>query len=78
MAANDPKAGRDKRFDLLMSGAALMLLLAAAFGAYPALKAGPTTAGGLLLLTGLAGITILALFGFGAVGARGGKGGRAE
>jgi two-component system cell cycle sensor histidine kinase/response regulator CckA len=72
MAAHDPKAGRDKRFDLLMSGAALMLLLAAAFGAYPALKAGPTTAGGLLLLTGLAGITILALFGFGAVGARGG------
>jgi two-component system cell cycle sensor histidine kinase/response regulator CckA len=70
MAALDPNgAGRDRRFERLMGGAALMLLLAAAFGAYPALKAGPTTAGGLLLLIGLAGITILALIAFNAVGA---------
>ena len=71
MAAIEPKSGgRDRRFDLLMGGAALLLLLAAAFGAYPALKAGPTTAGGLLLLCGLAGITILALIAFGSVGAQ--------
>src|SRR3954462_13538277 len=71
MAAQDPKAsGRDRRFDLMMGGAALLLLLAASIGAYPALKAGPATAGGLLLLVGLAGITILALIAFGAVGSQ--------
>ncbi len=71
MAAQEPKAvGRDRRFDVLMGGAALMLLLAAAFGAYPALKAGPATAGGLLLLVGLAGITILALLAFGQIGSQ--------
>src|SRR5436190_23043061 len=69
MAAHDPKSGgRDRRFDLLMSGAALLLLLAAAFGAYPALKAGPATAGGVLLLVSLAGIVLLFLYSFGAMG----------
>ncbi|HET9161600.1 MAG TPA: ATP-binding protein, partial [Caulobacteraceae bacterium] len=73
MAALDPKTGgRDRRFELLMGGAALMVLLAAAFGAYPALKAGPATAGGLLLLVGLAGITILAFIAFNAVGSQSG------
>ena len=63
----DPDAlegGRARRFDPLATAAAGFFALALMFAAYPAIRAGSATMGGLLLLLGLAGVavfTILAL-----------------
>ena len=68
---NDPEAmdgGRTRRFDPLATAAAGFFALALMFAAYPAIRAGSATMGGLLLLLGLAGVavfTILALRGNG-------------
>jgi two-component system cell cycle sensor histidine kinase/response regulator CckA len=59
-AKDIPAAGR-RRPDLLIWGAAIFLVLAAAFAAAPALRAGPATLAGLLLLGGVAGVAILGL-----------------
>ena len=59
-------ARSSRRFDLLVAAAALFFAMAAAFAAYPAIKGGPGTVGGLLLLFGLAGVAGLGLFAFGA------------
>ena len=53
-------AGR-RRFDPWLAGAALFFLAAAGFSAAPALKAGPSTLAGLLLLLGVAGVAVLGL-----------------
>ncbi|KRA59585.1 ATPase [Caulobacter sp. Root655] len=53
--------GAKRRPDLLIWGAAVFLVLAAVFAAAPALRAGPTTLAGLLLLGGVAGVAILGL-----------------
>ena len=53
--------GAKRRPDLLIWGAAIFLVLAAAFAAAPALRAGPATLAGLLLLGGVAGVAILGL-----------------
>src|SRR4051812_38236028 len=50
-----------RRPDLLIWGAAVFLVLAAVFAAAPALRAGPATLAGLLLLGGVAGVAILGL-----------------
>jgi two-component system cell cycle sensor histidine kinase/response regulator CckA len=50
-----------RRFDPWLVGAAVFFVAAAAFSAAPALKAGPTTLAGLLLLLGVAGVSILGL-----------------
>jgi two-component system cell cycle sensor histidine kinase/response regulator CckA len=63
----DPDAlesGRARHFDPLATAAAGFFALALMFAAYPAIRAGSATMGGLLLLLGLAGVavfTILAL-----------------
>jgi two-component system cell cycle sensor histidine kinase/response regulator CckA len=64
---NDPdalEAGRPRRLDPLATAAAGFFALALMFAAYPAIRAGSATMGGLLLLLGLAGVavfTVLAL-----------------
>ena len=50
--------------DLLLVFAALFFLMAMGAAAYPALKAGPTTVGGMLLLVGIAGVSFLGVFAF--------------
>ena len=50
-----------RRFDPLVWGAAIFFVLAAALAAVPAMRAGPTTLAGLLLLGGVAGVAILGL-----------------
>ena len=55
-----------RRFDLTVVLAALTLAVAGACAAYPAFKAGPSTAGGLLLLVGLAVVLLLGIFAFGS------------
>ncbi|MEO6340920.1 MAG: ATP-binding protein [Caulobacteraceae bacterium] len=50
--------------DLLLVFAAVFFLLAMSAAAYPALKAGPTTVGGMLLLVGIAGVSFLGVFAF--------------
>jgi two-component system cell cycle sensor histidine kinase/response regulator CckA len=59
--ATDSAGAVKRRPDLLIWGAAIFLVLAAAFAAAPALKAGPATLAGLLLLGGVAGVAILGL-----------------
>jgi len=60
-AATDTAGAGKRRPDLLIWGAAVFLVLAAAFAAAPALRAGPATLAGLLLLGGVAGVAILGL-----------------
>jgi hypothetical protein len=50
-----------RRFDPLVWGAAIFFVLAAGLAAVPAMRAGPTTLAGLLLLGGVAGVAILGL-----------------
>ena len=50
-----------RRADPLIWGAAIFFVLAAGFAAVPALRAGPATLAGLLLLGGVAGVAILGL-----------------
>jgi two-component system cell cycle sensor histidine kinase/response regulator CckA len=59
--ATDSAGAAKRRPDLLIWGAAIFLVLAAAFAAAPALRAGPATLAGLLLLGGVAGVAILGL-----------------
>ncbi len=63
----EPKiqAGRTRRFEPLMIAAAGFFVLATAFAAWPALRAGAATAGGLMLLAGLAAVAFLGLYAFG-------------
>ncbi len=63
MAGSLNEAGR-RRFDPLTWAAAGFFLLAVAFAAVPALKAGPATLAGLLLLVGLAGVAFIGLLAF--------------
>ncbi len=76
-AMNDPEAlddGGSRRFDPLAKAAAGFFALALMFAAYPAIRAGSATVGGLLLLVGLVGVavfTILALRGGGETQAEG-------
>ena len=55
----DGRKGR--RIDPLVAAAGLFFLLAVLFGAYPALRAGPATWGGLLLVLGLGGVAFFAV-----------------
>ena len=50
-----------RRFDPWLAAAAIFFLAAAGFSAAPALKAGPSTLAGLLLLLGVAGVAVLGL-----------------
>ena len=50
-----------RRLDPFAIAAAAFLLLALAFGAYPAFRAGPASLGGALLLGGLAGVAFFAI-----------------
>ncbi|MBU4433388.1 MAG: hybrid sensor histidine kinase/response regulator, partial [Alphaproteobacteria bacterium] len=54
-------AGPRRRFDPYIWGAALFFVAAAGLAAVPALRAGPATLAGLLLLGGVAGVAILGL-----------------
>ncbi|HLI66874.1 MAG TPA: ATP-binding protein [Caulobacteraceae bacterium] len=56
---SETRSGR--RWDPFAVAAGAFLLAALAFGVYPALKAGPGSLGGLLLLTGLAGVAFFAI-----------------
>ena len=62
-SAQTPSA---KSFDLVWFGASAFFALAAAAAAYPVIKAGPVTAGGMLLIAGLVIVTFLGIFAFGA------------
>src|SRR4051794_41757081 len=57
-----PHAKRGGGAEPLVAAAVVFFLLAVVFAAAPALKAGPVTLAGLLLLIGLAGVAILGLF----------------
>ena len=57
----DPEGPKTRRFDPLAVAAATFFVLAALFATYPALKAGPATMGGLLLLLGLIGVAFFAV-----------------
>ncbi|HXQ46787.1 MAG TPA: histidine kinase dimerization/phospho-acceptor domain-containing protein, partial [Caulobacteraceae bacterium] len=50
-----------RRLDPFAMAAGAFLLLALAFGIYPAIRAGPQSLGGVLLLTGLAGVAFFAI-----------------
>ncbi len=50
-----------RRLDPFAVAAGVFLLLALAFGVYPAIRAGPQSLGGVLLLTGLAGVAFFAI-----------------
>ncbi|MDI1366196.1 MAG: ATP-binding protein, partial [bacterium] len=54
-------AGPRRRFDPYIWGAAIFFVAAAGLAAVPALRAGPATLAGLLLLGGVAGVAILGL-----------------
>ena len=59
----EPSAGRARRrFDPLTAAAVAFFLIAVAFAGAPLLTAGPATQAGLLLLIGLAGVSLLGLF----------------
>jgi two-component system cell cycle sensor histidine kinase/response regulator CckA len=57
-------AGRARRLDLFVMAGAAFFVAAVVAAAYPALRAGPETAGGLMLLLGLAGVAVLGLYAF--------------
>ena len=50
-----------RRFDPLAAAAVVFFALAALFAIYPALRAGPASVGGLLLVVGVAGVAIFAM-----------------
>ncbi|WP_414695301.1 cell cycle histidine kinase CckA [Phenylobacterium sp.] len=62
MAEPQVRKARKGRFEPLTAAAVVFFLMAVAFAAAPALKAGVTTLAGLLLLIGLAGVACLGLF----------------
>ncbi|MBS0363852.1 MAG: response regulator [Proteobacteria bacterium] len=62
MAEPQVRKARKGRFEPLTAAAVVFFLIAVAFAAAPALKAGVTTLAGLLLLIGLAGVACLGLF----------------
>ncbi|MBN9318172.1 MAG: response regulator [Caulobacterales bacterium] len=62
MSAQSAKPPR--RFDPLVIAAAAFFLLTVAFAAAPAMRAGPATLAGLLLLFGLSGVTFLGFIAF--------------
>ena len=62
MAEPQVRKARKGRFEPLTAAAVEFFLIAVAFAAAPALKAGATTIAGLLLLIGLAGVACLGLF----------------
>jgi two-component system cell cycle sensor histidine kinase/response regulator CckA len=62
MAEPQVRKARKGRFEPLTTAAVVFFLIAVAFAAAPALKAGATTLAGLLLLIGLAGVACLGLF----------------
>ena len=53
-------------FDILAGAAGLFFIVAVGFAAFPAIKDGPPTLGGLLLLVGLACVAGFGIFAFGA------------
>src|SRR5215469_5354715 len=57
-------AARLRRLDLFVMAGAAFFVAAVLGAAYPALRAGPETAGGLMLLLGLAGVAVLGLYAF--------------
>jgi two-component system cell cycle sensor histidine kinase/response regulator CckA len=57
-------AGRARRPDVFVMAGAAFFVAAVLAAAYPALRAGPETAGGLMLLLGLAGVAVLGLYAF--------------
>ena len=57
-------APRARRLDLAVLAGGAFFVLAVLAAAYPALRAGPGTAGGLMLVAGLAGVAVLGLFAF--------------
>ncbi|MGZ6010497.1 MAG: cell cycle histidine kinase CckA [Caulobacteraceae bacterium] len=59
-----PVAARGRRPDFLVIAGAGFFVAAVLAAAYPALRAGPETAGGLMLLLGLAGVGVLGLYAF--------------
>ena len=72
MAESQTLDGRPVRpFDPLATGAAIFFALALLFGAYPALRAGPASMGGLLLLFGLAGVAFFTILAFRGAEGRG-------
>ena len=63
MTAPKSSKARKGRFDLLTAGAVAAFVVAVVFAAAPALKAGPETLAGLMLLIGLGGVACLGLYG---------------
>jgi two-component system cell cycle sensor histidine kinase/response regulator CckA len=57
-------AARPRRLDLFVVAGAAFFVAAIAAAAYPALRAGPETAGGLMLLLGLFGVAAVGLYAF--------------
>ena len=57
-----------RRFDIVAACAALMLALAAACAAYPAVRSGAPSVGGMLLIVGLAAVVLLGFYAFGGAG----------
>src|SRR4051812_27928055 len=55
-------AARARRPDLFLVAGAVFFVAAVVAAGYPALRAGPETAGGLMLLLGLAGVAVLGLY----------------
>jgi len=65
MAQLSPAEGaRPRRLDPLAAAAAVFFTLALVFGIYPALRGGPASMGGLLLLLGLAGVAFFTALAF--------------
>ena len=64
MAELTRAAGRPRRVDLFVLAGAAFFVAAVLAAAYPALRAGPETVGGLMLLGGLAGVAVLGLYAF--------------
>jgi two-component system cell cycle sensor histidine kinase/response regulator CckA len=68
MAERKTSKARKGRFDLLTAGAVAAFVVAVVFAAAPALKAGPETLAGLMLLIGLGGVACLGVFGLRGAG----------
>ncbi|MHB8529760.1 MAG: hybrid sensor histidine kinase/response regulator [Caulobacteraceae bacterium] len=65
----NPRARSRRRFDPLSVAAAVFFLVAVGLAAAPAIKSGPASLAGLLLLTGLAGVAFIGLITLRGVGA---------
>ena len=57
-----------RRFDIVAACAAMMLALTAACAAYPAMRSGAPSVGGMLLIVGLAAVVLLGFYAFGGAG----------